>query len=263
MEAPRVARSSPALRGEDEMIDFVGWWGSGAAGVPLDAARLARGRPLRAGLRRRGRDRARPRHDGAAVLHAPVLARVQRHARLRRVRPAAARARRTAQAAAAGGGRPRGRLRDHLRVPARVRRGGAGPICALAARLAAAGRDRRARRRPGARGRRGDRAPAALQPRGLPLVDAPRLLEHPAAETRLLRHLGSEPPRVRDAPARLARAARDLAGARDGSARHRAALPARAPRRGADDRGRLRLLLDLQLAATTCRSAAARRARAS
>ncbi len=28
LEAPRVARSSPALRGEDEMIDFVGWWGS-------------------------------------------------------------------------------------------------------------------------------------------------------------------------------------------------------------------------------------------
>ncbi len=26
VEAPRVARSSPALRGEDEMIDFVGWW---------------------------------------------------------------------------------------------------------------------------------------------------------------------------------------------------------------------------------------------
>jgi len=28
LQAPRVARSSPALRGEDEMIDFVGWWGS-------------------------------------------------------------------------------------------------------------------------------------------------------------------------------------------------------------------------------------------
>jgi hypothetical protein len=28
VEAPRVARSSPALRGEDEMIDFVGWWAS-------------------------------------------------------------------------------------------------------------------------------------------------------------------------------------------------------------------------------------------
>ena len=28
IQAPRVARSSPALRGEDEMIDFVGWWGS-------------------------------------------------------------------------------------------------------------------------------------------------------------------------------------------------------------------------------------------
>jgi hypothetical protein len=28
LEAPRVARSSPALRGEDEMIDFVGWWGA-------------------------------------------------------------------------------------------------------------------------------------------------------------------------------------------------------------------------------------------
>jgi hypothetical protein len=28
VEAPRIARSSPALRGEDEMIDFVGWWGS-------------------------------------------------------------------------------------------------------------------------------------------------------------------------------------------------------------------------------------------
>jgi hypothetical protein len=27
LQAPRVARSSPALRGEDEMIDFVGWWG--------------------------------------------------------------------------------------------------------------------------------------------------------------------------------------------------------------------------------------------
>lgn len=28
LQGPRVARSSPALRGEDEMIDFVGWWGS-------------------------------------------------------------------------------------------------------------------------------------------------------------------------------------------------------------------------------------------
>ena len=28
LQAPKVARSSPALRGEDEMIDFVGWWGS-------------------------------------------------------------------------------------------------------------------------------------------------------------------------------------------------------------------------------------------
>jgi len=28
VQAPRVARSSPALRGEDEMIDFVGWWGA-------------------------------------------------------------------------------------------------------------------------------------------------------------------------------------------------------------------------------------------
>ena len=28
LQAPKVARSSPALRGEDEMIDFVGWWGA-------------------------------------------------------------------------------------------------------------------------------------------------------------------------------------------------------------------------------------------
>ena len=28
LQGPRIARSSPALRGEDEMIDFVGWWGS-------------------------------------------------------------------------------------------------------------------------------------------------------------------------------------------------------------------------------------------
>src|SRR5437763_12417409 len=28
LQAPRVARSSAALRGEDEMIDFVGWWGA-------------------------------------------------------------------------------------------------------------------------------------------------------------------------------------------------------------------------------------------
>jgi hypothetical protein len=28
VEAPAVARSSSALRGEDEMIDFIGWWGS-------------------------------------------------------------------------------------------------------------------------------------------------------------------------------------------------------------------------------------------
>jgi hypothetical protein len=28
VEAQRIARSSPALRGEDEIIDFIGWWGS-------------------------------------------------------------------------------------------------------------------------------------------------------------------------------------------------------------------------------------------
>ncbi|MCW3032395.1 MAG: hypothetical protein JWM60_740 [Solirubrobacterales bacterium] len=28
VEAQRVARSSPALRGEDEIIDFIGWWGN-------------------------------------------------------------------------------------------------------------------------------------------------------------------------------------------------------------------------------------------
>jgi hypothetical protein len=28
LDAPRVARSSQALRGEDEIIDFIGWWGS-------------------------------------------------------------------------------------------------------------------------------------------------------------------------------------------------------------------------------------------
>jgi hypothetical protein len=35
LQAPRVARSSPALRGEDEMIDFVGWWGSVLPGFIL------------------------------------------------------------------------------------------------------------------------------------------------------------------------------------------------------------------------------------
>ncbi len=28
VDAPRIARASPALRGEDEMVDFVGWWGN-------------------------------------------------------------------------------------------------------------------------------------------------------------------------------------------------------------------------------------------
>jgi hypothetical protein len=28
VDAPKVARSSPALRGEDEVIDFIGWWGN-------------------------------------------------------------------------------------------------------------------------------------------------------------------------------------------------------------------------------------------
>ncbi|MGO9490589.1 MAG: hypothetical protein ACLQBB_16395 [Solirubrobacteraceae bacterium] len=34
-DAPRLARSSPALRGEDEMVDFVGWWGAVLPGLIL------------------------------------------------------------------------------------------------------------------------------------------------------------------------------------------------------------------------------------
>jgi hypothetical protein len=35
IDAPRLARSSPALRGEGEIIDFVGWWGAVLPGLIL------------------------------------------------------------------------------------------------------------------------------------------------------------------------------------------------------------------------------------
>jgi len=37
VEAPRLARTSPALRGEDEIVDFVGWWGNVLPGLVLMA----------------------------------------------------------------------------------------------------------------------------------------------------------------------------------------------------------------------------------
>ncbi len=75
--------------------------GQRAAGPDPDAARVARRRPLRAGVRRgRGGD-GRARHDGPALLDAAVLARLHRDARVRGVRADDARARRPA--ARAGG----------------------------------------------------------------------------------------------------------------------------------------------------------------
>jgi hypothetical protein len=35
VDAPSLARSSPAMRGEDEMVDFVGWWGATLPGLIL------------------------------------------------------------------------------------------------------------------------------------------------------------------------------------------------------------------------------------
>ena len=51
----RVARESQAQRGDDEMIYFVGLWGNVLPGLAAGAARVARGRALRARLRRRRR----------------------------------------------------------------------------------------------------------------------------------------------------------------------------------------------------------------
>ena len=98
--------------------------------------------------------------------------------RLRRVRADAARARRPAAPAAARPWPACDRLRDRLGVPAVLRGRRARRLPALAPRrahrrLIARARRRLRRRRPGR-----DRAAAALQPRGLRLVDAPRLLRH-------------------------------------------------------------------------------------
>ena len=96
VEAPRIARSSPALRGEDEMIDFIGWWGTVLPAFLLMLLVWRVAECFEPGYGASGRGGDGPRHDGAAVLDAAVLARVQRDARLRGVRADDARARRTA-----------------------------------------------------------------------------------------------------------------------------------------------------------------------
>ena len=187
------AHVAPPDHPGDEMIYLLGLWGERPAGTAAAAARVARGRALRAGLRRRDRGDPRPGHDGAAVLAAAVLAHVHHVPVLRRLLADAEGARRAAQTAAAGAGRPGDGLRVLLGVPHVLRGARARAVPALAARRAHARRRGAPWRRLRRRRHRRHRAAAALQPLRLPLLDAPRLLRHPAPAAGLLRDRRPQP----------------------------------------------------------------------
>ena len=106
-------------RSDDEMIYLIGLWGNVLPGLLLLLLVWRVAERFEPGYGAAARGDRRARHDGAAALHAAVLARVHGVARLRRVRADAARARRAARAAAAGARRAGDGLRGRLRVPAR------------------------------------------------------------------------------------------------------------------------------------------------
>ena len=216
VDADRRARDSQALRSDDEMIYFIGLWANVLPGLVLlllvwrVAERFEPGYGARRAVILGLGTMVLPlstllfSHVFAAMLGFAAFALMLRE----RDGPA--------EAAAARARRPGDGLCGRLGVPrccscARARAvpalaGGRAQRAGLASRAGAyiAGGDRR------------DRPAAALQPRRLPLLDAPRLLRRPPPAERLLRDRRTQPEGARDAAVRLARPADDLSGAADG-----------------------------------------------
>ncbi len=184
VDAPALARSSQALRGEDEMIYFVGLWGSVLPGLVMLL------------LVWRVAERFEPGYGGptavvlglgtmvlpfSTLLFSHVFAATLGFAAFAIMMRERAGPPRPLLLAAAG---VTDGLRDRLRVPVGVGGAGARALHALAARRTGDPAARDARRRLRARRPRGDRAAAPLQPRRVPLVDAPRVLRTSRSSTR-------------------------------------------------------------------------------
>ena len=147
-----------------------------------------------------------------------------------------------------GGGRPGDRLRDHLRVPARLRRRWcSGSTRSRGPTRCGPGRSRCARAPACSAPSSGScRCCSTTTPRSTPGRTSPTRTS-PSSRQGFF-GISAPSPRVLvtlllDSRGLLTLSPVLAMGAR----RHRAALPARPPRRGADDRRRVRLLSDLQL----------------
>ena len=247
VDAEALALKSQAQRSADEMVYLIGLWGNVLPGLLLLLLVWRVAERYEPGYGAAAAVIARARHDGPAALDAAVLARLHRLPRLRRVRADAARARRTPRPLLLAPRRPAMGYAVASEYPLffvalvlglyLLSKPGALTPRLLSMRAGAyilGGLDR-------------DRPAAALQPRRVPLLDAPRLLRRPPSAERLLRDLRAQPARAGHAAVRLPRAAHDLPRADHGGDRHSAPVPPRQAGRGADDRGHLRLLPGLQL----------------